>query len=99
MTARYSAITVVAMPTDLNGKEHTLSVLKTLTGNLLWQATDVATLLTGAEAYVNNATTSKRAAYFHFRRISLRCPELNPQKRKLGDFLEVLSESLSSRRN
>jgi hypothetical protein len=79
----YSEVTSVDVPIVFDGTEYTLTTLKTRAGVLLWQATHVAMLLTG------NKSNDNRSVYYHFRRVAMRSPELNPIKRKLFDHLKV----------
>ncbi len=75
------------VPVVFNEKEFVLNVLKTRTGAILWQATHVSMMLTSCPR--ESQRVDDRAPYYHFRKVSLRCADLNPHARKLTDFIKV----------
>jgi hypothetical protein len=78
------------VPTVFNEKEFMVNILKTRTGAILWQATHISMILTSCADAQARQREEDRAPYYHFRKVSLRCPELNPHSRKLTDFIKVI---------
>ena len=82
------------VPTVFNENEFVLNILKTRNKSILWQATHISMMLTSRPREKLNG--DDRAPYYHFRKVSLRCPDLNPHMRKLTDFIQVPHCSLAA---
>ena len=87
MKKQFSKLTSIDVSVTFNEKEYKLTLLKTRSGALLWQATHISMILTGVAIIAND----HRAAYYHFRKVSIRCPELIPHKRRLASSLKVVA--------
>ena len=87
-TAQFCDVRSTNVPTVFNENEFVLNILKTRRGAILWQATHISMMLTCRPRGKLNG--DDRAPYYHFRKVSMRCPALNPHTRKLTDFIQVL---------
>jgi hypothetical protein len=87
--AQFCDVRSTNVPVVFNEKEFVLNVLKTRTGVILWQATHISMMLTSCAR--ESQRVDDRAPYYHFRKVSLRCSDLNPHARKLTDFIKVAS--------
>ena len=92
--AQFCDVRSTNVPTVFNENEFVLNILKTRAGAILWQATHISMMLTSRPREKLNG--DDRAPYYHFRKVSLRCPDLNPHTRKLTDFIQVLPRCFRS---
>lgn len=82
----YAKIIREVMTIPFGGKAQKLGILKTCEGDIVFQATHCAMILTNAE---------EAAALDHFRKVCKRCDQFQQTTEKLEDHIKVLNHITS----